>query len=164
MDGHHAPLVPPLAARGHLAVTEPELIAWGERFGRAARPPLIVTLSGDLGSGKTTLARAICRGYGVPNDVTSPTFTLVHEFAGARSAVYHLDLYRLRGPDDLANLGWDDILSAEALVLIEWPERAGDLLPRDHVPIQLQHLPDDPTRRLLYAGGHVGEQKFGDHG
>ena len=109
MDGH-SPLVPPLAAKGHLALTESELIDWGERFGRAARPPLVVTLSGDLGSGKTTLAQAICRGYGVPNDVTSPTFTLVHEYAGVRSVVYHLDLYRLRGPEELANLGWEDIL------------------------------------------------------
>lgn len=162
MEGH-SPLVPPRAARGHLAVTEAELTDWGERFGKAARPPLVVTLSGELGAGKTTLARAICRGYGVPNEITSPTFTLVHEFQGKRSPVYHLDLYRLRGPEDLANLGWDDILGAEALVLIEWPERAGDLLPPDHVPIQLQHLPDDPSRRLLYAGGHLGEEKFGDH-
>ena len=157
------PPVPPLAARGHLAVTEDELTDWGERFGRAARPPLLVTLSGELGTGKTTLARAICRGYGVPNDVTSPTFTLVHEYVGTRSVVYHLDLYRLRGPDELANLGWDDIVAAEALVLIEWPERAGDLLPPEHVPILLQHLPNDPKKRLLYAGGHVGETKFGDH-
>ena len=163
MDGHPQP-VPPLAARGHLAVTESELVDWGERFGRAAHAPLIVALSGDLGSGKTTLARAICRGYGVPNEITSPTFTLVHEFASKRSLVYHIDLYRLRGPEELANIGWDDILSTEALVLVEWAERAGALLPADHVPILLQHLPGDPTRRLLYAGGHVGEQKFGDHG
>lgn len=162
MQDSSAP-IPSRAALGHLAVTETELIDWGERFGRAARPPLVVTLSGDLGTGKTTLARAICRGYGVPNDITSPTFTLVHEFRGARSVVYHLDLYRLRGPDELLNLGWDDILAAEALVLIEWPERAAGFLPKDHVPIQLQHLPDDPSRRLLYAGGHVGEEKFGDH-
>jgi tRNA threonylcarbamoyladenosine biosynthesis protein TsaE len=159
----HSPPVPPLAAHGHLALTETELVDWGERFGRAARPPLVVTLRGELGAGKTTLARAICRGYGVPNEVTSPTFTLVHEYRGARSPVYHLDLYRLKGPDDLANIGWDEMISAEALILVEWPERAGELLPPDHVPILLQHLPDDPKRRLLYAGGHVGEQKFGDH-
>jgi tRNA threonylcarbamoyladenosine biosynthesis protein TsaE len=162
MEGHSPP-IPPLAARGHLAVTEAELTAWGERFGRVARPPLVVALSGELGAGKTTLARAICRGYGVPDDVTSPTFTLVHELRGSRSMVFHLDLYRLRGPDELQNLGWDEIISAEALVLIEWPERAGELLPPNHVPIHLQHLPGDPNRRLLYAGGHLGEERFGDH-
>ena len=162
MEGHSQP-VPPLAAHGHLALTEAELVDWGERFGRAARPPLVVALSGELGSGKTTLARAICRGYGVPDEITSPTFTLVHEFVGARSRVYHLDLYRLRGPSELSNIGWDDILASDALVLVEWAERAGELLPPDHVPILLQHLPSDPARRLLYAGGHVGERKFGDH-
>src|SRR5207237_6969928 len=122
-----------------------------------------VTVGAVSAAGSSPLVRAICRGYGVPNDVTSPTFTLVHEYAGVRSVVYHLDLYRLRGPEELANLGWEDILDAEALVLIEWPEHAGDLLPSDHVPILLQHLPDDPTRRLLYAGGHVGGGKFGGH-
>jgi tRNA threonylcarbamoyladenosine biosynthesis protein TsaE len=162
MEGSPLP-VPPLAAHGHLAVSETELTAWGERFGRVARPPLLVALTGELGSGKTTLARAIARGYGVSDGITSPTFTIVHEFEAPRSRVFHLDLYRLRGPGDLPNLGWDEIISAEALVLVEWPERAGDLLPRDHVPILLQHLPNDPSRRLLYAGGNVGETKFGDH-
>jgi tRNA threonylcarbamoyladenosine biosynthesis protein TsaE len=152
----HPPLVPPLAARGHLALTEAELVAWGESLGRAARPPRVVTLSGELGTGKTTLVRAICRGYGVTDDVTSPTFALVHEYAAPRSTVYHLDLYRLRGPDELTAIGWDELVTSDALVLIEWPERAGREVPADHVPITLQHLPDRPDRRLLYAGGHHG--------
>ena len=146
------PIVPPLAAHGSLARTEPELVAWGERLGRAAVAPLVVTIAGDLGAGKTTLVQAICRGYGVTDDVTSPTFALVHRYAAPRSPVYHLDLYRLRDATELTNLGWDELLSEEALVLIEWPERAGDRIPHDHVPISLHHLPDAPDRRLLYAG------------
>jgi tRNA threonylcarbamoyladenosine biosynthesis protein TsaE len=149
------PIVPPLAAKGHLALTQPELIAWGEKFGRVASAPLVVAISGELGAGKTTLVQAICRGYGVAEDVTSPTFALVHRYVAPRSPVYHLDLYRLKSPDELRNLGWDDLLGDDALVLIEWPERAGDELPHDHVPISLQHLPGDDTRRVLYAGGHV---------
>jgi tRNA threonylcarbamoyl adenosine modification protein YjeE len=66
--------------------------------------------------------------------------------------VYHLDLYRLRDSSELTNLGWDDLLAEDALLLIEWPERAGDRLPNDHVPISLQHLPGDSERRLLFAG------------
>ena len=151
----HEPIIPPLAGQGHLALSEAELIEWGERFGRVASAPLVVTIAGELGAGKTTLAQAISRGYGVGDDVTSPTFALVHRYDGAKSPVYHLDLYRLESPNDLTNIGWDEILADEALVLIEWPERAGDRIPRDHVPISLQHLPDDPSRRLLYAGGHV---------
>src|SRR6185437_5429930 len=150
-----ASLTQPLAGHGHLACTEPALVAWGEQFGRAALPPLVVTITGDLGAGKTTLTRAICRGYGVTEDVTSPTFALVHQYAATKSPVYHLDLYRLKSPAELTNLGWDEIVSAEALILIEWHDRDGDQVPRLHVPISLQHLPDDPSHRLLYAGGHV---------
>jgi tRNA threonylcarbamoyl adenosine modification protein YjeE len=149
------PIVPPLAAKGHLALSEPELVEWGERFGRVAGAPLLVAISGELGAGKTTLVQAICRGYGVGDEVTSPTFALVHRYDGKRSPVFHLDLYRVKSPDELSTLGWDDVLSEDALVLVEWPERAGDRLPRDHVPISLQHLPNDEAHRLLYAGGHV---------
>ncbi len=150
----HEPIIPSLAGHGHLACDESELIAWGERFGRASRSPLLVTLAGELGAGKTTLAQAICRGYGVTDEVTSPTFALVHRYASPRSPVFHLDLYRLNDPAELTNIGWDELLSEEALIVVEWPERAGDRLPRLHVPISLQHLPDDPSHRLLYAGGH----------
>ena len=152
---HDDPLTPPLAARGKLAMTEPELAAWGERFGRVVRPPMLVAVSGDLGAGKTTLTRAICRGYGVTDDVTSPTFALVHEYHALRSPVFHLDLYRLERPDELTNIGWDDIVASGALVIVEWPEHAGTRMPRNHVPIRLEHLPDDDDRRLLYAGGDV---------
>jgi tRNA threonylcarbamoyladenosine biosynthesis protein TsaE len=134
---------------------ENELIAWGEQLGRSASPPLVIAITGELGAGKTTLVQAICRGYGVKDDVTSPTFALVHRYGGRLSPVSHLDLYRLDKPEELTNIGWDEIMAEEALVLVEWPERAGARLPRDHIPISLQHLPDDPMRRLLYAGGHV---------
>jgi tRNA threonylcarbamoyladenosine biosynthesis protein TsaE len=151
----HEPIIPPLAEHGRLACSESELISWGERFGKGARPPLIVTIAGDLGAGKTTLVQAICRGYGVTDDVTSPTFALVHQYSAPRSPVFHLDLYRLKSADELTNLAWDETMAENALVLIEWPERAGDRVPHLHVPISLQHLPHDAARRLLYAGGHV---------
>jgi len=83
----HAPIIPPLAAHGHLALSEAELIAWGEGFGRMANAPLVVTVSGELGAGKTTLVQAICRGYAVIDEVTSPTFALVHRYAAPASPV-----------------------------------------------------------------------------
>jgi tRNA threonylcarbamoyladenosine biosynthesis protein TsaE len=132
-----------------LRLTETELVAWGERFGREHAAPLVVALEGELGAGKTTLARAICRGFGVVEDVTSPTFALVHEYAAGAARVYHLDLYRLEGPRDLTNLGWDEIVSADALVLVEWPERAGDRLPARAMRLHLSHVPGDPGVRAL---------------
>ena len=151
-DGHYAKPLPPNAPRSRIAVTRDELVRWGEAFGRAARPPLVVTLAGELGAGKTTLAQAICRGFGVTDEVTSPTYALVHEYRGAVGRVYHLDLYRLKHQDELTNLGWDDLLAArDALVIVEWPERAGARLP-GHVPIDLEYVPGDDDRRVLLAG------------
>ncbi len=149
---HSQSLAPPLSGRSRIALTEPELQEWGESFGRAASAPLVVTLTGDLGAGKTTLVQAICRGYGVTQPVTSPTFALVHEYASPRTPVYHLDLYRLRSEAELEGLGWDELVGSKALVLIEWPERAGDSLPPGNVPIALEHLPGVDDRRVLMAG------------
>lgn len=144
-------IVPALAARGRLVVDETELRRWGEELGRAASPPLIVTLRGDLGTGKTTLASAICAGYGVSEPVTSPTYALVHQYEAPRSPVFHFDLYRLENEAQLTNIGWHDVLADEALILIEWPERAGALL-RDHVPVALEYVPEDDSKRILLAG------------
>ncbi len=144
--------MPPLAERGNLVLDEKELRAWGRELGRASSPPLVITLTGDLGAGKTTLAQAICEGYGVEEPVTSPTYALVHRYLAPRSAVYHVDLYRLDDPSQLTNLGWDDLLAEHALVLIEWPERAGPRIPPDHLPIDIDYAGDDPDRRILLAG------------
>ena len=148
----HRHVVPPRATQGHLTLTESELRHWGEELGRAVSPPLLITLTGDLGVGKTTLAQAICRGYGVADEITSPTYALIHEYRAPKSPVFHIDLYRLDLPEQLTNLGWDEIVSARALVLVEWPERAGSRLPEDHLPIDLDYVPADPTRRILLAG------------
>ncbi|HEY1952643.1 MAG TPA: tRNA (adenosine(37)-N6)-threonylcarbamoyltransferase complex ATPase subunit type 1 TsaE [Gemmatimonadaceae bacterium] len=148
----HRHLVPSRADRGHLKLNEQELQAWGEDLGRAATAPLVITLTGELGAGKTTLARAICRGYGVEEDVTSPTYALVHEYRAPRSPVFHIDLYRLDSAEQLTNLGWDEVVASRSLVLVEWPERAGSRLPDDHLPIDLDYVHDDPSRRILLAG------------
>jgi tRNA threonylcarbamoyladenosine biosynthesis protein TsaE len=95
------------------------------------QPPCTVLLEGELGSGKTTLVKGILASLAsVPEDeVTSPTFTLVHEY-GPEGGIYHVDLYRIEGARDLATLGLDDLLSREATVLIEWGEKFGGEVPR----------------------------------
>ncbi len=148
----HRHIVPARAASGQLKLSESELVEWGEHLGRSSAPPLIITITGELGAGKTTLAKAICRGYGVAEDVTSPTYSIVQQYSSDRSPVYHVDLYRLEAPDQLTNIGWDEVVSAHALVIVEWPERAGPRMPRTHLPIDLSNTPDDPSRRILLAG------------
>jgi tRNA threonylcarbamoyladenosine biosynthesis protein TsaE len=145
-------VVPPRADKGRLKLSESELRKWGEELGRSITPPLVITLTGDLGVGKTTLAQAICLGYGVRDDITSPTYALVHEYRAERSAVFHIDLYRLESPDQLSNLGWDEIVSSRSLVLVEWAERADSRLPDDHLPLDLDYVAHDPDRRILLAG------------
>jgi tRNA threonylcarbamoyladenosine biosynthesis protein TsaE len=148
----HRHVLPPLAAKGHLNLTEDEMVQWGRELGEAIVPPLVISLTGDLGAGKTTLAQAICSGFGVEESVTSPTYALVHKYEAARSPVYHVDLYRLDSESQLTNIGWDDLMSDRALVIVEWPERAGDRMPPDHLHIDLAHLHGDDTRRVLLAG------------
>ena len=126
-----------------------QLVIWGEELGRRLKAPVIVALEGELGAGKTTLAQAICRGVGIREDVTSPTFALVNEYHANGATVYHLDLYRLSGPDDLTNLAWDDIVNSGEIVLVEWPERAGSRLPADALRIRLEHIADDDDHRRL---------------
>ena len=148
----HRHVVPPLASKGHLTLDERELVQWGEDLGEASKAPLVMSLTGELGAGKTTLAQAICRGYGVTEPVTSPTYALVHRYDAERSPVYHIDLYRLDNESQLTNIGWDDILAERALLIVEWPERAGDRMPADHLHIDLDYAPGDETRRILLAG------------
>lgn len=125
------------------------LRAWGETFGASLSAPACVTLAGDLGAGKTTLVQAIARGLGVTDDVTSPTYALVHRYASPRGPVQHLDLYRLRDPSQLAQLGWDDLVRDRAIVLVEWPDRAGAALPATRHDLHLAHVPGRPELRRL---------------
>jgi tRNA threonylcarbamoyladenosine biosynthesis protein TsaE len=148
----HRHVVPPLAERSRIVLDESQLKEWGRELGRSTSAPLVITLTGDLGVGKTTLAQAICEGYGVREPVTSPTYALVHRYVAPASDVYHVDLYRLDNPEQLTNIGWDDLLSEHAVVIVEWPERAGARIPPDHLPIDLDYVEGEPDKRILLAG------------
>ena len=129
-------------------LSESELRLWGRRIGEALAPPAVLALSGPLGAGKSVLARAIGEGAGVIETMPSPTYTLVQRYEGTRGRqVVHLDLYRIERPDDLWELGWAQLPDTADLVLIEWPERAGPLLPSDHWLIRLSTPRDQPDLR-----------------
>jgi tRNA threonylcarbamoyladenosine biosynthesis protein TsaE len=122
------------------------LEAAGRELGATLPAGSVVWLEGDLGAGKTTLTRAILTGRGVTTTGASPTYALVHHHEGPRGSVYHLDCYRLRRPDDAADLDWETLAGAD-LVVIEWPERAGAWAPPPTHRIRLGHHGED-TRTM----------------
>ena len=124
-----------------------ETVAYGRELAKEVQPPCTVLMIGELGSGKTTLVKGIIASLAsVPEDeVTSPTFTLVHEY-GSEGKVYHVDLYRIEGARDLATLGLDDLLNREATVLIEWGEKFGEDVPRPCVRVRFEHLGPEERR------------------
>lgn len=121
-----------------------ELSRFGERCGARLTAPAVIGLSGELGTGKTTLVQAICRGLGARALATSPTYALVHQYEAGNAPVYHVDCYRLRHPDEARDLGFDDMVREGAIVLIEWPERAGPWAPPldRHFRLSYGALPD----------------------
>ncbi|HLU26653.1 MAG TPA: tRNA (adenosine(37)-N6)-threonylcarbamoyltransferase complex ATPase subunit type 1 TsaE [Longimicrobiales bacterium] len=124
---------------GPVELTEPELRAWGEAIGREVEVPVFLALRGELGAGKSVLARAVARGAGVTGAMPSPTFNLVFRYRGARGIdVVHLDLYRLEDPGEVLELGWYELGEGPEVVLVEWPERAEALLPPDRWDIYLE--------------------------
>jgi tRNA threonylcarbamoyladenosine biosynthesis protein TsaE len=129
-------------------LSEAELQAEGEALGRALSPGSVLRLEGDLGAGKTTFVQAIARGLGVAEGASSPSYALVHRYQGQRGPVFHLDCYRLRSPDEAADLDWESLLREGDALLIEWPERAGSWVPSATHRFRLHHLPD-PARRGL---------------
>ena len=115
-------------------LSQPDLDAWGRSIGERAAAgtldlPLFLALRGPLGAGKSVLARAIARGAGVTEPMPSPTYNLRFTYDAADLRVHHLDLYRLDDPDDVWELGWEDLGTGREIVLVEWPERAESLLP-----------------------------------
>jgi tRNA threonylcarbamoyladenosine biosynthesis protein TsaE len=129
-------------------LTEAELIAHAERFGRALPAGSVVYLEGELGAGKTTTVRALARGLGVEETTSSPTYALVHRYAGRRGPVFHLDCFRLRSPAEAADLDWEGLLGEGDVLLVEWPERAVGWVPPATHHVRLAHVAD-PERRAV---------------
>jgi tRNA threonylcarbamoyladenosine biosynthesis protein TsaE len=138
-----------------MILNETDLVEWGERTGRVVRAPVVFALRGQLGAGKSVLARAIARGAGVEGFIPSPTFNLMYRYQGTAAAVVHMDLYRIHDVEELKELAWDELACDGEIVLIEWPERAGGLLPDDRWEIELRVAAEDPHLR------HVNVRRVG---
>ncbi len=122
-------------------------MALGRRLAAHLGPGDVVALYGDLGAGKTHLVKGICAALGVAEAaVTSPTFTLVNEYAGRDFPVYHLDAYRVRRIEEFFELGYEEYVYGEGLCLVEWPEKLEGLLPPHTLRLRLEHLGGDRRR------------------
>ena len=141
-----------MSARVVKTRSEEETIALGVEIGRSLGRRAVVLLIGELGAGKTTIAKGIVQGLCavLPDEVASPTYTLIHEF-GENPKVYHIDLYRLEHAGEVLALGIDELLDREAIVLVEWGERFPALWPRDRIEIRLRAL--DDTEREIHISG-----------
>jgi tRNA threonylcarbamoyladenosine biosynthesis protein TsaE len=148
----------------HITISLPNLrttCALGRYLGKTARPGEVITLAGSLGAGKTTLTQAIGQGLQVPEScyITSPTFSLLHEYPG-RLPLYHLDLYRLHDEMEIEDLGLLEYLYGTGLTVIEWPDRLGSLMPEKRLHIELYLLSETVRRAEITAHGGAGQEKI----
>ncbi|MFC1485975.1 tRNA (adenosine(37)-N6)-threonylcarbamoyltransferase complex ATPase subunit type 1 TsaE [Candidatus Latescibacterota bacterium] len=126
---------------------EAETLAIARAFAGTITPGTVVALTGELGAGKTVFARGICEALGAEGDVTSPTFTLIHEHCGRDAVVYHMDFYRLESPEEIVNIGAEDLLYGDTICLVEWAEKMGKLFPVNAVWVTIEH--DGGSRRII---------------
>ncbi len=127
-----------------------ETVALGERLGRVAKPGDLVCLWGDLGAGKTQVAKGFAIGLGITATITSPTFILMAEYPG-RMPLFHVDLYRLADAADALAGGVIDDRQADGVTVVEWPDRMGDVLPADRLDVRIDGTGDDPRTVAVEA-------------
>ncbi len=122
-------------------------IAFGREYAAQLRAGDVLALTGDLGAGKTHFVKGLAAGLDVPGDVTSPTFTLIHEYLGGRLPLFHFDLYRLESEEELLRIGFDEYLDAPGVVALEWADKFPALLPAHARRLHFQHR-EDGTREV----------------
>lgn len=124
---------------------------FGEKLGSILKPGDIISLTGDLGAGKTTLTKSIGKGLGVEDYITSPTFTLINEYNG-RLNLYHFDVYRLEGPIDLYDLGFEEYIYSNGVSIIEWGDKIEEALPKERINIRIEKG-TELDERIIYIYG-----------
>jgi tRNA threonylcarbamoyladenosine biosynthesis protein TsaE len=147
---------PTVTAKELVTHSAEETTDWGRAFAKQLQAPLLILLTGDLGSGKTTLTKGLVAGLGAAteDEVTSPTFTLVHVY-GQATKVYHADLYRIESFHDFETLGLEDVFAEPRIVILEWSERFPLKFPWPQVRIHLEHL-DADARRITVGFSAAG--------
>ncbi len=124
----------------------------GARLAEQLEPGAVVAFTGDLGAGKTAFTRGLARGLGIPDRITSPTFTIVNEYEGGRLPLFHFDMYRLGSADELFDIGWEDSLRRGGVCAVEWSENIADALEEDAVRVDIRRGASDQERVITIAG------------
>lgn len=124
----------------------------GARLAEQLEPGAVVAFTGDLGAGKTAFTRGLARGLGIPDRITSPTFTIVNEYEGGRLPLFHFDMYRLGSADELFDIGWEDYLRRGGVCAVEWSENITDALEEDAVRVDIRRGASDQERVITIAG------------
>ena len=132
---------------------ENETWAVAKQFAATLRPGDVVCLEGDLGAGKTTFTQGLCAALGAKRAVTSPTFCIVSEHPAPEFLVVHMDLYRLHGEEDVLQIGWEDYLARGAVLVVEWFDRAGTLIPANAKHVCFAYGEDESVRRISVEAG-----------
>ncbi len=127
----------------YLTKSEDETLSLAEGLAKRLTPGTVVCLRGDLGVGKTVFSKGLCRALGVTEHVSSPTFTIVNEYEGTSLAVYHFDLYRIEDSDELYEIGFTEFLDSDGISIIEWCERAEDILPKNRIEVLIERAEED---------------------
>jgi tRNA threonylcarbamoyladenosine biosynthesis protein TsaE len=150
-----------MATQEFITHSAEETIALGRTFAEMLTPPKLVLLRGDLGAGKTTLVKGIAEAFQAASaeDVTSPTFTLVHEYRGPRASLFHIDLYRIDTPRQLETLGLDDLITDNSILLIEWGEKFTRFERGRDVEIALERVDEPVEQRSFQPSSKPGSQK-----
>ena len=132
--------------RTFLSRSPEETHAFAAELAEELAPNTVIALEGDLGAGKTCFVQGLALGLGIDEPVTSPSYTLVNEYRGGRLPLFHIDLYRLGGPEEVLGLGLEEYFEAGGVTAVEWPSRAGDLLPPDLLCVRLEHAGENERR------------------
>jgi tRNA threonylcarbamoyladenosine biosynthesis protein TsaE len=136
----------------YITNSEQETQELGQRLGRILTPGAVIAYTGDLGAGKTAFTRGLAQGLEIPDRVTSPTFTIVNEYEGGRLPLFHFDLYRLGGEDELYDIGWEDYLGRGGVCAVEWSERVAQALEEGAIRIDIRRGETDDQRCITIEG------------
>ncbi len=142
----------------HISAGEQETLEIAKSFARTLAPGTVVALYGDLGAGKTVFVRGVAGALGAREQVTSPTFTLIHEYRG-NLPLYHMDLYRLNSTREIVEIGVEEYFYGDGVCLVEWAEKLGELLPDDVIRVVIRHMDEHHREITIKTPGTEGRNR-----